>query len=222
MSINTNPTPETQEQKQNDKELNFNNVRKSLETERLARQQAEARMAELERQMKESQRSHAKDEDDDDEPYVDHKKLTKKLASFEKNMEEKIDRKAEEKARSLLEQERQGSYLRENPDFQQVMSSDVVQKFADSHPRLAENILRMPEGFERQKLVYENIKALGLDKPKAKEPSVQEKIDANRRSPFAPAPGHAGPGYSVQGDFSESGQKSAYDKVQELKKRLRI
>ena len=56
-----------------------------------------------------------------------------------------------------------------------------------------------------------------------KEPSIQDKIDANRRSPFYQPSGigsapYAGP----DGDFSAAGQKTAYDKMQELKSRLRI
>ena len=220
----TQSTQPVEQPPQNDKEVNFDKIRRSLDAERQARQQAEARIAEMERQNKEAQKASrdTRDDDDDDEPYVDHKKLRKTLANMEKNIDEKIDQRSEEKARRLLDEEKRSSYLRENADFNNVMSSDVVQKFADTHPRLAENILRMPEGFERQKLVYENIKALGLDKPKTKEPSIQEKVDANRRSPFLPQPGGNQPGYSAAGDFSPSGQKAAHDKLQELKKRLRI
>jgi hypothetical protein len=80
----------------------------------------------------------------------------------------------------------------------------------------------MPEGFDRQKLVYKNIKALGLHKPAIKEPSIQEKIDANRRSPYYQPSGVANAPYSTVGDFSTAGQKNAYQKMQELKSKLRI
>ena len=204
-----------------DKELNFRRqeqmFQQKLEQERLARQQAEERLAALERQSKASS-----NDDDDSEPYVDHKKLDKKLTSFEQRIEQKIDQRAEAKAQSLLQQERQDTYMKDNPDFNNVMSNETVQRFAETHPRLAKSILSMPEGFERQKLVYENIKSLGIDKPKAKEPSVQDKIDANRRSPYYQPSGVANAPYSAQGDFSQAGQKNAYEKMQELKARLRI
>jgi hypothetical protein len=80
----------------------------------------------------------------------------------------------------------------------------------------------MPEGFERQRLVYENIKALGVDKPISKEPSVQEKIEANRKSPYYQPSGVGAAPYASQSDFSAGGQKQAYEKMQELKNRLRI
>ena len=90
------------------------------------------------------------------------------------------------------------------------------------NPELAESILEMPEGFERQKLVYKNIKALGLHKPAEKQASIQDKIDANRRSPYYQPTGVSAGPYAGTGDFSKSGQKNAYDKMQQLKAQLRI
>jgi len=80
----------------------------------------------------------------------------------------------------------------------------------------------MPDGFERQKLVYQSIKELGLNKPEQKQPSIQEKIDANRKSPFYQPTGMGTAPYSNSGDFSSSGKKNAYDKMKELQARLRI
>ena len=80
----------------------------------------------------------------------------------------------------------------------------------------------MPEGFERQKLVYKNIKALGVHKPEQKQPSIQDKVDANKRSPFYQPNGVGSAPYSSVGDFSAGGQKNAYEKMQQLKSKLRI
>lgn len=198
---------------------------RQLNDERLARQQAEERAAAAERAAQErTRRSPADDDDDeeDNEPYVDRRKLSKELNKFQKNIEQTIDQKAEAKAFAMIENERKHSYLRENSDFDQVMNPDTIEKFAAKHPRLAENILRMPDGFERQKLVYENIKALGVDKPEQKQSSVQEKIDANKRSPYYQPSGIGAAGYASVGDFSPTGQKNAYAKMQDLKNKLRI
>lgn len=219
MTVQAETVAQVQEvQKTNTEDRNFAALRKQAEAERKARLEAEARIAELERLT-----AQKRDEDDsDDEPYVDHRKLEKTLSKFESNLEKKIDERAEMRARVLLDQERQNSYLKENHDFEATMSPENVQRFAEKHPRLAEGILRMPDGFERQKLVYETIKAMGLDKAAAKEPSIQEKINANRRSPFMPSNGMSGPGYSTGGDFSESGQKNAYQQMKQLSSRLRL
>jgi len=80
----------------------------------------------------------------------------------------------------------------------------------------------MPEGFERQKLVYKNIKALGLNMPEVKQPTIQDKIDANKRSPYYQPSGVGTAPYASVGDFSSQGQKQAYAKMQELKNKLRI
>lgn len=217
----TAPTQENQaqEQKPSDKELNFRKqeamFQKQLDQERAARQDAERRAEAAERMQKPQE-----DADDDSEPYVDHKKFARTLSSFEKKMEDKIDKKAEEKARHMLGESRRNDWIRNNPDFYEVLQN--AERFAQKDPELAEAILEMPEGFERQKLVYKNIKALGLHKPEAKQPSIQEKVDANRKSPYYQPSGVGSAPYASAGDFSAGGQKNAYAKMQELKNRLRI
>lgn len=209
------------EQKPNDKELNFRALeakfQKQLEQER-------AEKIEMQRQIQElKDRTHRSDreEEDDAEPYVDHKKFEKKLAAFEKKLEEKIDKRSEEKSAKMIEKERQQAWLDNHSDFYEVMQQNA-EKLMQKAPQLADAILRMPEGFERQKLVYYNIKSLGIDKPEQKQPSVQEKIDANRRGPFYQPPTMGTAPYAGAGDFSPEGQKNAYTKLQELKSRLRI
>lgn len=196
---------------------------RKLEQERQARMELEARIAAAEAAAQQRERmSPVNEEEEDSEPYVDKKKLHKELHKFQKNIEETIDKKAEAKAAAMIETERRTGYLRENPDFNQVMNEETIEKFANKHPRLAEGILRMPEGFERQKLVYETIKTLGMDKPEEKQPSIQDKIDANRRNPYYQPSGVGSAPYASAGDFSSSGQKNAYAKMQELKNRLRL
>lgn len=204
------------DQKVSDKELNF----RALEAkyERQLQQEREARL-EAER-MAQDKLKHDDSEDDDNEPYVDRKKLNKTLNKYTQNNQSEIKKAMEHAKLSAKEELRQEMWLEQHQDFESTMQ--LAQKFADASPRLADSILRMPEGFERQKLVYENIKALGLDKPKTTEPSIQQKVDANRKGPYyQPANVGTAP-YASQGDFSQSGQKQAYEKMQELKNRLRI
>jgi len=189
---------------------------RALATERAAREEAEKRALEATRKFKEED----EDSSDDSESYVDHRKLDKKFSSFERKLEEKIDKKAEEKARFLLEQEKKNMWLKQNSDFYDVLQH--AEKLALKDPDLAESILEMPDGFERQKLVYKNIKALGLHKPEQKESSIQQKIDANRRAPYYQPSGIGTAPYSSSGDFSPAGQKNSYEKMQELKNRLRL
>lgn len=219
----TSPEQENQVQPQeqnNSKEYNFRALEAKMQQERQARLEAERRAEQAERAAQESLARKQEDGDDDSEPYVDHKNLSRKLASFEQKLEQKIEKKAEEKAASMLANERKQSWLRQNPDFYEVLQH--AEKFAQKDPELAEAILEMPEGFERQKLVYKNIKALGLHKPEVKGPTIQEKVDANRRSPYYQPSGVANAPYAAAGDFSPVGQKTAYDKMQELKNKLRI
>lgn len=204
----------------NDKEQNIAQIRRQLEHERSARAQAEERAARAEENAKRTA-----DPDDDyhsDEPYVDHRALDKKLKKFEAGMDAKIEKKAEEKARAMVEQERRSTYLKQKTDFDQVMTQDMMQKLVQKDPELAETILEMPDGFARQKLVYHAIKAIGLDKPPEQKPSIQDTIDKNRRSPYYQPSGVGTAPYAQVGDYSPVGQKNAFDKMQELKNKLRL
>lgn len=205
------------QQKQNDKELNFRQLEARYEKQ-LA-QEREARMA-AERLAQERTQVHAKEEEDDAEPYVDHKRLDKKLAKFGQSTQSDIQRAMETAKEAAKQELKQEMWLESNPDFYEVLGH--AEKFAQAAPELAKNILSMPEGFERQRLVYNNIKALKINQPEVKQQSIQEKVDANRRSPYYQPSGVGSAPYASAGDFSASGQKNAYDKMQELKARLKL
>lgn len=209
-----------QETKENDKEFNFRALeqkfQKQLDIERSARIEAE-RIA----QEAIAKKQPFLDEDEDElEPFVDHKKLNKKLAKFGEQSKQQTQSEIQKAVNTAIQEERKQSWMKSNPDFYEVLQN--ADKFAQKDPELAEAILDMPEGFERQKLVYNNIKALGLHKPEVRQPSIQEKIDANRRSPYYQPSGVGSAPYASVGDFSAQGQKQAYEKMQELKNRLRI
>lgn len=216
MVENTNNSAQNVEspQKQNDKEINFRALEAKYE-----RKLAEERQARLDLEQKLN--SALEDDDDDsDEPYVDDNKLKKSLSKFGESTKGEIHRAMEQAKHTAKEELRQEMWLDNNPDFYDTLKH--ANKFAERAPKLAESILRMPEGFEREKLVYQNIKALGLDQAEKKQQSIQEKVDANRRSPYYQPSGVGTAPYASQGDFSPAGQKNAYDKLQELKRNLRI
>lgn len=216
----TSPTNESQQQenKPNDKELNFRALetryQKQLEQERLARIEAEKRAEEL------SKRTSQEDDEDNDEPYVDKKRLNKTLAKFGQQTKQETQSEIQKAVHQALQEERRQNWIKANPDFVDVMQH--AEKFAQHDPELAETILQMPDTFERQKLVYRNIKTLGLHKPQEKQPSVQDQIEKNKRSPYYQPTSVGAAPYSQVGDFSPTGQKQAFEKMQQLKKSLRI
>ncbi len=215
-------TPETnvsQETKTNDKELNFraleSKYQRQLELERNARLEAEKNLQQF------KQPKYVEEEEEDDgEPYIDKKKLKKEQARLGQQIRQETQTEIQKAVQQAVYQERQQTWLKQNSDFHQIM--ELTNKFAEEYPELAETILEMPEGFERQKLVYKNIKSLGLDRPAIKPPSIQDKVDANRRSPYYQPSGVGTSPYMSQGDFSAQGQKSAYDQMQSLKNKLRL
>lgn len=223
MSINPNQPEQSSEVASNDKEYNFAQIRKQLEQERQAKNEMEQKTILMARQLEELQsRSQIEEPDSNDEPYVDHKALEKKLSKWEQKIDQKIDKRAEEKARALVNAEKKTQYLKTNNDFNDVLNMENIQKFAEKYPQLAEGILGMPDDFERQKLVYENIKALNVHKKEEIKNPIQEVVNNNRKNLYYTPSGSAAPAYAGQGDFSPAGQKNAYDKLLELKSRLRI
>jgi hypothetical protein len=212
---------QVQQQQQNDREINFRKQEMMFQRQLAAEK---ARSDDLERRYEESRRQiqQTSNDDDDDtsDPYVDHKKLEKKLAKHGQQVKQETQTEIQKAVNLALAEERKSKWLKEHGDFVAVMQ--LADKFHAQHTDLAESILEMPEGFERQKLVYKNIKSLGLDKPEVAQPTIQQKIDANRKGPFYQPSGVGTNPYSSQGNFSPSGQKEAYDKMQELKARLRI
>lgn len=213
------PTNQEPEKKQNDKELNFRALeqkyQKELQQERAARLEAERLVKERTAIV-----SHGEDDEDDDEPYVDKKKLKKTLNKFGEQNKQQTQMEIKQAVDKAREEAKMEAWLDNNSDFYEVL--EHAEKLAQRSPALAKSILAMPEGFERQKLVYQNIKELGLNKPAQKEPSIQQKIDANRKAPFYQPSGVGTAPYQSTGDFSPAGQKQAYDKMQELKNRLRL
>lgn len=215
MTENQTSAP-VQDQKVNDKELNFRAVeakhKRELEQERQARLDAERKIQEL--QAKQNQA-----DDDEDEPYVAPKKLEKKLAQFGQNTQTDIQKAMEIAKQQAKEEMKQEMWLEKNNDFYNVMQH--AQKLYETDREMADSILTMPDTFERQKIVYKAIKNMGLHEEK-KQPSIQDKIDANRKTPYYQPSGIPAAPYAAAGDFSESGQKNAYTKMQELKNRLRM
>jgi hypothetical protein len=205
------------DQKQNDKELNFRALEAKYERQLV---QERAAREDLERQIQQRQQVPQNEDEDDSEPYVDHKKLNKTLNKFGQATQNEIQKAMQVAKEAAKEELKKEMWLENNPDFYDVLKH--AEKFSLKAPKLAETILKMPEGFERQKLVYHNIKELGVDKPEVKQPSIQEKVDANRRSPYYQPSSVGSAPYSQVGDFSPVGQKSAYDKMQELKQRMRL
>lgn len=204
-------TPEQIQQQASNKELNFRALEQKYQ-QQLAAERAERERLQQELQQKLSSKD---DEDEESEPYVDHKKLKKEQAKFGQQIKQETQSEINKAVSQALKEERKQSWMKSNPDFYDVMQH--AEKFAQHDPELAETILEMPDGFERQKLVYKNIKALGLHRPAEKVSSIQEKIDANRRSPFYQPSGMSTAPYSQGSDFSPDGQKQAYEKLKALK-----
>ncbi len=211
----TNPEPH----ESNQKEVNFRKLEMYYE-QKLAQERAEKE--EALRLAREASQSYQKEEDEeeDSDPYVNRKKLEKKFQKFGQSTQSEIQKAMEQAKLKAKEELKQELWLEQNPDFYDTLQ--LADKLADENPQLAQSILRMPDGFDRQKLVYQNIKALGLHKPRETKSSTTELLEKNKNYGGYQPHGFAGPAYATNGDFSDGGKKQAYEKMQALKKSLRI
>jgi hypothetical protein len=208
-----------QEQKQNDKEYNFRQQQASYE-KKLAEERAEReKLTQQVEELRKAQQSHQSDEEDS-EPYLDHKRFKKEQAKFGQQIKQETKADISQAVQEAIQYERKKAFLEQNPDFFDVLQKHAEQ-FSQKAPHLAEAILKMPDNFERQQLVFHNIKTMGLDRPVTKDPSIQDKIDANRRGAFYQPPQMGTPPYAPVGDFSEAGQKQGFQKMRELQGKLR-
>ncbi len=151
---------------------------------------------------------------------MNRKKLDKRFQKFGQSTQSEINRAMEQAKVKAKEELKQELWLEQNPDFYDTLQ--MADKLAESNPHLAQTILRMPDGFARQQLVYQNIKALGLNKTKEDKPSVNDLLAKTKNFPGYQPNGFAGPAYATNGDFSEGGKKQAYEKMLQLKKSMRI
>lgn len=221
MTIDTSTNIVAEQPKPSDKELNFRQLESKYE-KIVAQERAEKERVTRELdEIKRIKTQHSDEEEDDAEPYVDKRKLKKEQAKFGQQIKQETKQDIQTAVQAAIYEERKKNWLDNNPDFYDVMQTHG-QRFFEKAPHLAETILQMPEGFERQKLVYHNIKTLGIDRPEPKQSSIQEKIDSNRRSPFYQPSGMTSAPYAPTGDFSEAGKKSAWENVQKLKANLRL
>ena len=209
--------PEQVQAQPNDKELNFRRLEAKYQNEVA---QERSKREELEKRLNDMSQKPEEDDNDDSEPYVDHKRLEKKLQRYDKQAKQETQTEIQKAVKQALHEEKKNSWIKTHSDFDEVM--EHAEKIYHRDPDLAESILEMPPSFERQKLVYKSIKALGLDKPAQREQTIQEKIDSNRKAPFYQPTGVGAAPYSSAGNFSPDGQKQAYDKMKELQSRLRL
>lgn len=218
MSVPDQNPQAQQDSKEQQLERNFANQRKHYEKQIEAqRQEFEQRLAQIEQERQAKHKDVDDDDDVSDEPYIDKKALKKTLAKEREELRKEFKTAVQQEARGILEQEKQASFLEQNPDFQEVLTPENIQKYAEKHPAMAKAMLKMPDSFERQQLLYENIKALGVNKPPAPpQPSMQE-ILKNNRKPLYYQPTSVGAApYANNGDFSQEGQKAAYAKMKDL------
>ncbi len=205
-----------------DKEANFKKqteyYEKLLQEERQKRAQAEAEV------QKRHQAANSEDEEEDSEPYIDRRRLKKEFNQFETRTKQTTQSDIQRAVSEALEKERQQNWLDNNSDFYEVMQH--AEALAQKAPNTAKTILNLPDGFERQKLVYNAIKELGINKKEEPKTSIQDEIRNNKKGVYYnPSGVGSAPyqGYVTGGkDYSPAEGQSAYQKMQELKNKLRL
>lgn len=208
------------EQNSNDKAFNFRQFEEKYKRDISAeRAKIETLQKELEATKQQLNKTHVQDDDDEEFDPYDRRKFEKTVERYSSRSNNQTKEEVKQTVQQILQEERDRQWLDKNSDFFDVMKH--ADKLAETDPELASTILNMPDNFERKKLVYKNIKLAGLHKPK-QEVSTQDRINQNRRHPGYQASGVGTAPYAAHGDFSQAGQKTAYEKIQALKNNLRL
>lgn len=217
--MSTDPKVETKtEEVAKTPDYNFAQLRKTLEAERAEKAQLLQKMKEME-----SAKAPVPHDDDGDEPYIDQKTLARKMSAWEKDLEQRFEKKAEEKARELLAQDKRNEFLKRNPDFENILAPENLDKYSKDNPEEAEvwTQLRTENNFERQKLLYYQLKKQEALKKMGEVSSMQKKVDENRKNPYyIPSGSGTPPQASFGGNFDKTAQKNSYDLMQSLKQRV--
>ena len=119
----------------NDKEYNFAQIRQQLEREKQEKNQLKE---EVEKLKKMNSENLGGDDDDYDEPYIDRKRLRKELGKVVEQTKAETDTKIEHMVTKALSEERKQAWLKEHPDFEEVVQH--AQKVEDHDPDLAKMI----------------------------------------------------------------------------------
>lgn len=220
MTVSTQSTPEAQNTPSN-KEINFR--QQELAMKQHYERQLQQERAERERIQRELEEARRRDEDEEEspDPYVDHKKLDKKLNKFAQQNQQQTQSEIQKAIQQAQAEAKREAWLENNSDFDEILGH--AEKFAAKCPHLANTILKMPDNFERQKLVYQTIKEMGIHKPEEKKSTVQDKIDANKRGQFyQPSTVGTAPYQGETPNFSKTGQEEAYKKMKSLIANVRL
>lgn len=210
------------EQKESNAERNFAKLRqKADKAEQMADQERNERLKlqeEVERLRGQRVTEFSDDEEDDSsDPYVDKRKLKKLFTKWEAKNDEKIVRTAQEIARQVLNEDRQRNFMTqlksEHRDFDEVVNDDTIEKLKAGSPRMAAMLAGEPDEYKKHAIAYEAIKLANLHR---KPENVKEKVEQNMKNPYY-YPSSMGTGGTSLGDFSSTGKKAAYDKIQQLK-----
>lgn len=202
-----------------DKEYNFraleSKYKQELQKEKEKFDSLQKELSEIKSYMQKKQ-----EPEEDEDPYIDHKKFEKKIQQYDKQRQEKDQSAIQTAIQKAIEEDRKERWLEKNSDFYEILKN--ADKLYEMDQELAETILKMPDTFERQKLVYKNIKALGLHQEKKNETSTQDKVNQRRQGGYYHPTSQSASPYASQGDFSPSGQKAAFDQMKSLQKRLKL
>src|SRR2546429_4279944 len=122
---------QTQENKPSDKELNFRALeakyQKQLDQERSARLEAERLVQEAL-----AKKNQLDDDDDDNEPYVDKKRLKKHLNQFGEQFKQQTQQEINSAIHQAVSEDRKQRWIKDNPDFADVVSQNA-QKLYETH-----------------------------------------------------------------------------------------
>lgn len=200
-----------------DKEVNFRRLETAWEREKEARYQAEMKSQLLQKEIEMIKASLApveRDPLDEIEDFSDpvqvkekiNKKLNGMLSSFERKAKEIVEKTVDEKNKVNWDKRLKKDY----PDYMDVVTPEACTKLEQSDPLFLQTALKLQDEYDRGEAVYQYLKR----QKKAPQPSIQEKVENNKKNNYLIPDSHGIPTAAIEFDVStRKSRDEAYAKL---------
>jgi len=206
----------------NDKDLNFERLRKEREQDREARMRSEMENEMLRKEMEQIREMlKPKEADPLDSEDIDPELKARLTAKLSRERESYL-KEAEKIANSVYENKRNEELKKSVPqrlkqeyqDFDQVMTQENIVELEQKYPAFVRAVVNVPDEYERKKAAYEFIKST-----KVEVPSIVDKVVENQTNPYM-IPSGAGAPSAVDFDLSsKSARDAAYAQLKANQRR---
>lgn len=219
---------QAQEQQRNDREVNFERLRKKTEVLEVELQKRDALLNQQQQALTQLQsRFQPQDRDEldsmPDEELIDKARFKRMIEKERLNLRKEAEEIARQTYQKIDSENYQHKLYSAFPDYDQVVNSTNAEKLQEKDPEFMSLLAEVKDEYKRREMAYKKMKKLSQEdeRPKIK---AQDIVNENRQSAgnyFTPAgQGPTSNPYSFEFDVhSADARKKAYERLKAAQKR---